>query len=198
MKLERNASVCMKALPFWIIPYTYYMYYLSLYLMEKGMDSGHVTTLMTISNISALFFSFFAAPIVDRMGRKNSLLVFDLVSSVLPALIFLLNASFVSVALGMILVGMNRIMSTAYYLLLIEDTSDKNRFSQLNHTMPRRISSLRTSSRSKKIGATPGIIIKKRFLATEPMKKPCLVTEKCATIWKKTMTQKTLSTDFTS
>ena len=132
MKLERNASVCMKALPFWIIPYTYYMYYLSLYLMEKGMDSGHVTTLMTISNISALFFSFFAAPIVDRMGRKNSLLVFDLVSSVLPALIFLLNASFVSVALGMILVGMNRIMSTAYYLLFIEDTSDKNSIDSMN------------------------------------------------------------------
>ncbi len=132
MKLEKNASVCMKALPFWIVPYTFYMYYLSLYLLEKGITESQVSLLMTASNISALVFSFFSSSVVDRMGRKNSLLVFDFLSSALPALLFLVSTGFFVVMLGMILTGLNRIMSTAYYLLMIEDTSDKNSMDAMN------------------------------------------------------------------
>ncbi len=132
MKLEKNASVCMKALPFWIVPYTFYMYYLSLYLLEKGITESQVSLLMTASNISALVFSFFSSSVVDRMGRKNSLLVFDFLSSALPALLFLVSTDFFVVMLGMILTGLNRIMSTAYYLLMIEDTSDKNSMDAMN------------------------------------------------------------------
>ncbi len=132
MKLERNAAVCMKALPFWIVPYTFYMYYLSLYLMEKGISESQVSLLMTVSNVSALFFSFFSSSVVDRMGRKNSLLLFDFLSSALPALLFLLSTNFYVVLSGMILTGLNRIMSTAYYLLMIEDTSERNSMNAMN------------------------------------------------------------------
>ena len=132
MKLEKNAKVCMRALPFWIVPYTFYMYYLSIYLLEKGITESQVSLLMTVSNISALVFSFFSSSVVDRMGRKNSLLVFDFLSSALPALLFLVSTNFYVVMFGMILTGLNRIMSTAYYLLMIEDTSDRNSMDAMN------------------------------------------------------------------
>ena len=132
MKLEKNASVCMKALPFWMLPYTFYMYYLSLFLMEKGLSSSQITLLMTVSNVTSLVFSFIASPIVDKMGRKNALLVFDLLSSAVPAAIFLISQSFVPALIAMGMTGLNRIMSTAYYLVLIEDTSDRNSIDSMN------------------------------------------------------------------
>ena len=132
MKLERNASVCMKALPFWMIPYTFYMYYLSLFLMEKGLTSSQITLLMTVTNTSSLVFSFIASPIVDRLGRKNTLLIFDLLSSALPCAILLISQSFVPAMIAMALTGLNRVMSTAYYLILIEDTSDANSLASMN------------------------------------------------------------------
>ena len=132
MKLERNASVCMKALPFWMLPYTFYMYYLSLFLMEKGLTSSQITLLMTATNISSLAFSFVASPIVDRLGRKNTLLVFDLLSSAVPAFILLMSQSFVPALIALALTGLNMVMSTAYYLVLFEDTSDRNTMDSMN------------------------------------------------------------------
>ncbi len=132
MKLERNASVCMKALPFWMLPYTFYMYYLSLFLMEKGLTSSQITLLMSITNGTSLVFSFIASPIVDRLGRKNTLLIFDLLSSAVPAAILLVSQSFVPAMIALGLSGLNRVMSTAYYLVLIEDTSDRNSMDSMN------------------------------------------------------------------
>lgn len=132
MKLEKNASVCMKALPFWMLPYTFYMYYLSLFLLEKGLNSTQITLLMTVSNITSLVFSFIASPIVDKLGRRNALLVFDLLSSAVPAAIFLISQSFVPAMIAMGLTGLNKIMSTAYYLVMIEDTSDRNSIDSMN------------------------------------------------------------------
>lgn len=132
MKLEKNASVCMKALPFWMIPYTFYMYYLSLFLMEKGLSSSQITLLMSVTNLSSLIFSFIASPIVDRLGRKNTLLVFDLLSSAIPAGILYISQSFIPAMIALAMIGLNRIMSTAYYLVLIEDTSDRNSMDSMN------------------------------------------------------------------
>lgn len=132
MKLERNARVCTSFFPFWAVPYTFYTYYLSLYLMEGGITTAQTGLLMTIANASGLFFSFVAAPIVDKMGRKNSTLVFDLVSSAIPVFIFYLSQNFIAAILAQAITGMSRIMNTGYYLLMIEDSSDENSMNAMN------------------------------------------------------------------
>lgn len=132
MKLEKNASVCMKAFPFWIVPYTFYMYYLSLFLIEKGLTNAQIATLMTVNNLASLVFSFLASPIVDKLGRKNTTTIFDIISSSLPALIYFVSQNFIVAIIAMVLGGMNRIMSTAYYLIMIEDTSDENSMQSMN------------------------------------------------------------------
>lgn len=132
MKLEKNASACMKAFPFWIVPYTFYMYYLSLFLMDRGLVESQIAQLMTITNVASLIFSFVASPVVDRLGRKRTLLVFDIVSSSVPALIYYLSQNFVAAVIANVFAGMNRIMSTAYYLIMIEDTSDENSMKSMN------------------------------------------------------------------
>ena len=132
MKLERNAKVCMGFLPMWTIPYSFYMYYLSVFLMECGINPDQIAVLMMVSNISALFCSFIASPIVDRMGRKNSTFAFDILSSAVPPLAFFLSQNFVVAIMAMAVSGANRIMSTGYYLLMIEDTSPENRMSAMN------------------------------------------------------------------
>ena len=132
MRLEKNARVCISCLPFWAVPYTIYTYYLSLFLMEEGLSSSIIATLMTVANASALLFSFVASPIVDRMGRRRATLVFDLISAPIPCLLYLISGSAVAAILAQALFGMNRIMSTGYYLLMIENTSDTNSVNAMN------------------------------------------------------------------
>ena len=132
MRLEKNARACIACFPFWAVPYTIYTYYLSLFLMEQGLSSALMATLMTVANASALVFSLVASPIVDRLGRRKATLIFDLLSSPLPCVIYLVSGSAVAAIVAQAMFGMNRIMSTGYYLLMIEDTNDANSVSAMN------------------------------------------------------------------
>lgn len=132
MKLERNARICRNCFFLWAIPYNIYYYYLSLFFEAEGFGTSDIALLMTVANASALFFSFIAAPIVDRMGRKNATFVFDLISSSLPCLLFLISGNLVVALIAQAITGMNRIMSTGYYLLMIEDTSEGNSIKAMN------------------------------------------------------------------
>ena len=52
--LERNARICLGFFPLWAVPYTIYTYYLSLFLIEEGLSSTGIASLMTVANVSAL------------------------------------------------------------------------------------------------------------------------------------------------
>ena len=131
-KLEWNARVCTSFFPFWAIPYTFYMFYLSLYLKEAGISDLQIGNIMIASNVAALLSSFIASPLVDRLGRRWATLLFDLTSSVLPALLFLFRPVYEVALLAMVLTGLNRIMSVGYYLLMIEDASEENSVVSMN------------------------------------------------------------------
>ena len=124
-KLQGNSKVCIAFLAPWAIPYSIYFFYLSVYLKARGVTDSQLGTLMMVGSLAALVFSVVSAPIVDRFGRKLTTLVFDLISSVLPTLVFLISGSFPFALMGMVLANMNRIMSLAYYLLMIEDSTDE-------------------------------------------------------------------------
>ena len=130
--LERNARICLGFFPLWAVPYTIYTYYLSLFLIEEGLSSTGIASLMTVANVSALVFSLFAAPIVDRMGRRNATFVFDILSSALPCLLYLISSNIVVALIAQAVSGMNRIMSTGFYLLMIENTSESNSVNSMN------------------------------------------------------------------
>ena len=130
--LERNARICLGFFPLWAVPYTIYTYYLSLFLIEEGLSSTGIASLMTVANVSALVFSLFAAPIGDRMGRRNATFVFDILSSALPCLLYLISGNIIVALIAQAVSGMNRIMSTGFYLLMIENTSESNSVNSMN------------------------------------------------------------------
>jgi MFS family permease len=130
--LTGNAKVCIALLPLWGIPYCFYYFYLSLYLRENGVSDARLGILMFAGSAASVVFSFFAAPLVDRMGRRKSTFVFDLLSSALPPLLFAVSGRFWVAFLGFILTGANKIMSVGYYLLMSEDADDTQRVKAFN------------------------------------------------------------------
>jgi len=87
---------------------------------------------MMAGSIAALVASFSAAPIVDRLGRKVTTLVFDLLSSAVPPLLFLFVGSYTLALVAMVFANLNRIMGVAYYLVMIEDSSDPVKITAMN------------------------------------------------------------------
>ena len=131
-KLKGNAAVCIGAHPFWAVPYMFYTYYISLYLQERGITDIQLGTLMVAGTVSATFFSFLAAPIVDRLGRRNATSLFDFLSSALPPLLYFFTRDFGLALVAMVLFNANRLMSVGYFLVMIEDSEDDGRIVALN------------------------------------------------------------------
>lgn len=131
-RLKGNARVCICFHPLWGIPFTFYYYYLSMYLKEMGVSDTGLGQIMLAGTAASFVFSIVSAPLVDRMGRRRSTLVFDLLSSALPPLIYFLSGSFLAALLGTILYNANKIMSIGYYLVMIEDADDEQRVVAFN------------------------------------------------------------------
>lgn len=131
-RLRGNSKVCICFHPLWGIPFTFYYYYLSLYLKETGVSDTGLGQLIMVGTAASFVFSFVSAPLVDRMGRKRSTFVFDLISSALPPLIYFLSGSFLAALIATILYNSNKIMSVGYYLIMIEDADDEERVVAFN------------------------------------------------------------------
>ncbi len=130
--LRGNARICIAFHPLWGIPYTFYTYYISLYLKEIGLSDTALGRLMVAGTVASFLFSFVSAPVVDRMGRKRATFVFDLLSSALPPLVYLFSKNFFFALLAVILFNANKIMSIAYYLVMIEDSDEESRIVAFN------------------------------------------------------------------
>jgi len=130
--LQGNAKVCVAFHPLWSIPYAVYMFYLSLYLKEQGITDSQLGQLMMVGNIVGMVASVLSAPIVDRLGRRTTTLVFDLISSALPPLIFLTTSSYSWAFVAMVAANLNRIMSIGFYLTMIEDSSEQTNVVAMN------------------------------------------------------------------
>lgn len=131
-RLKGNSRWCTLFFPLWTVPYTIYMYYLSPFLLESGLTSSEIGRLMVFSNVVALIASLFSASITDKLGRKKTLLIFDIISSVLPPIVFLLSQSFAFSLVAMGLTGLNRIMSVGYNAIMVEDQDDENSTTAFN------------------------------------------------------------------
>jgi MFS family permease len=130
--LDGNARICIAFHPLWAIPYSVYMYFLGLYLTERGITDSQLGTLMMAGSIAGLFSSLIAAPIIDKFGRRNTTLLFDLVSSAIPPLLFLFAGSYALALVAVLLANLNRILGIAYYLLMIEDSDDRGKVNAMN------------------------------------------------------------------
>lgn len=130
--LKGNAAVCIGCHPFWSVPYMFYTYYISLYLLEKGITDAQLGTLMVAGTLSATVSSFLSAPLVDWLGRKNAASLFDFLSSALPPLVYFFTHSFGTALLAMVLFNLNRVMSVGYFLVMIEDSDDQGQITAMN------------------------------------------------------------------
>jgi Na+/melibiose symporter-like transporter len=127
-----NAKACLLFLPLWSIPYSLSFFYLSLYLRASGVSDGQLGILVTAGAASSILFSLLSAPIVDAIGRKKSVLIFDLTGSVLPFLIYAISGSFMFAMAGTLVANSGKIMNVGYSLLMTEDADNKERASSFN------------------------------------------------------------------
>ncbi|MCL2443073.1 MAG: MFS transporter, partial [Treponema sp.] len=123
--LKGNPRACVYTEPLWGFSMMLCIPYLSIYMSALGLSDTRIGFIVTINLLMQIVFSFFSGPITDKMGRKNSTAIFDVIAWSIPSLIWWRSESFWFFFVAAILNGATAVTSNSWTCLLIEDAEKK-------------------------------------------------------------------------
>lgn len=104
-----------------------YATYTSVYMLQLHVTDTEIGLITTIGMLLQIFSAFISGHLTDRLGRRKALWVFDLVSWSMGTLLWALSQNFWWFVLAAFFNSFQRIPSTAWYCLLVEDTEPEKR-----------------------------------------------------------------------
>ncbi|SFS53103.1 MFS transporter [Paenibacillus sp. 453mf] len=126
-QLTGNAKGCLIYEPLFLIPYSMFVTYSSIFMYELGVTEAGIGWITSIGLLVQVLSSFLSGYLTDRMGRKRALLYFDVLSWSVATLLWAVSQNFWFFVIAAIVNGFQKVPHTAFYCLLVEDTAPKQR-----------------------------------------------------------------------
>ena len=125
--MKGNARACMIVEPLFIIPYSLFITYASVYMLKQGISETQIGLITSIGLVVQIFASFISGFLTDRLGRKNALLIFDVFSWSVGTLIWAISSNFWFFLIAAVINGFQKVPHIAWTCLLVEDTAPNKR-----------------------------------------------------------------------
>jgi DHA1 family tetracycline resistance protein-like MFS transporter len=124
-KLRGNARGCVYTEPLWGIPFNLYSPYVSVYMLALGLTDVKIGLLTSIGLVLQVFWAMMSGPITDKLGRKRTTFIFDVISWSIPCLIWAVAQDFTYFLFGAIVNAVWRVTHNSWQCLLVEDTDPR-------------------------------------------------------------------------
>ncbi len=124
VQLKGNPRVCVYTEPLWSIPYFLFMPFASVYMIALGVSEIGIGTILTIGMISQVFFSLLGGLITDKLGRKKTTFIYDMISWGIPTFIWAISQSYIYFAVAAAINGVWRVTANSWTCLLVEDAEE--------------------------------------------------------------------------
>lgn len=125
--LPRNAKYSIMCEPLWALFGGMIFFYAPLYMKEMGLSEIQMGTINTINLFVSFICHFFAGPVANRLGRKKTTLVFDLISWSIPMFMWAIAQNFWYFLAAAIINAFVKIVVVSWYCLISEDTHESKR-----------------------------------------------------------------------
>jgi DHA1 family tetracycline resistance protein-like MFS transporter len=119
--LTGNPRGCVYTEPLWGIPFNLYAPYISIYMVALGLSDTHIGLIVSISWGFQVIFALLSGVITDKVGRRRTTLLFDILSWAIPALISAVAQNFWYFLAAGIINSTWRITMNSWTCLLVED-----------------------------------------------------------------------------
>ncbi len=123
--LRGNARGCVYTEALWGIPYNLYAPYVSIYMLAFGLTDATIGLITSVGMVFQIFWMLMSGAITDKLGRKRTTLIFDLISWSIPCLIWAVAQDVSYFFLAAIVNAVWRVTANSWNCLLVEDT-DQN------------------------------------------------------------------------
>lgn len=125
LRLRGNPRSCVLTEPLWGIPYNLYAPYVSVYMLALGLRDSQIGLLISVGLGSQIFGAVLGGAITDKLGRRNTTVIFDFISWSIPTLIWAFAQDFRYFLVAAIINGTWRVTHTSWSCLMVEDADPK-------------------------------------------------------------------------
>ena len=122
--LKGNPRACVYTEPLWGIPFNLFAPYVSIYMYTLGLTDSQIGFTASIGMVFQIIFSLLGGVITDKLGRKRTTLIFDILAWSIPCLIWAFSRNFYHFVFAAIINSISRVTMNSWNCLLVED-SDK-------------------------------------------------------------------------
>jgi len=123
--LRGNPRGCVYPEPLWGIPFHLYSPYVSIYMIALGLSESQIGLIVSISWGFQIFLALLSGAITDKLGRRRTTLIFDILSWSTPALIWAVAQNFWYFLIAGIVNSMWRVTHNSWTCLLVEDAEPR-------------------------------------------------------------------------
>jgi MFS family permease len=119
--LTGNPRGCVYNEPLWGIPFNLYAPYISIYMLALGLSDKQIGLTVSISWGFQIFLALLSGVVTDKLGRRLTTLIFDILAWSVPALISAVAQNFWYFLAAAIINSVWRIPLNSWTCLLVED-----------------------------------------------------------------------------
>jgi MFS family permease len=106
---------------------SFLFFYATLYMQGVGLTAPQIGLIASLASVTGFVMQAMAAPVVNRMGRKRSLLVFSLLCWSFPLFLWMLATGFTLFLLAALFYSISRITAIAWYCVLTEGVPERQK-----------------------------------------------------------------------
>ncbi len=119
--LKGNQRACVVAEPLWAIPYNLFLPFASVYMAAIGLSDAQIGTIASLGLAIQFLWGLLSGALVDKFGRRWTLLVFGLLSWTIPCGLWALAHGYWYFAVAIAFNSMWRVTGNSYSCLIVED-----------------------------------------------------------------------------
>jgi MFS family permease len=120
--LKGNARGCVYTEPMSGIPYNLYAPYISVYMIALGVSDKQIGLILSATCGVQLLFGFLSGVITDKLGRRRTTLLFDILGWSVPSLISAISLNYWWFLLAGLISGVRHVTYNSWACLMVEDT----------------------------------------------------------------------------
>jgi len=120
-ELEGNPRLCIITEPLWVIPYNLYTPFVSVYMAALFLSDRQIGLVASVFMLFRAIASFFGGAITDKLGRKLTTFIFDMLSWSVPCLLWAFSQNFWWFVVAASFNGLMQITDNSWTCLLVED-----------------------------------------------------------------------------
>jgi MFS family permease len=125
-ELKGNPRACVLTEPLFGIPYSLFYPFFSVYMLALGVTDQGIGTIASVGLVAQIFTTLISGVIVDKFGRRLTLLINDLLAWSIPCLIWATAQNMKYFLIAAVINSLWRVSNTAWTCLMVEDAEERH------------------------------------------------------------------------